>query len=91
MFELSIEQIKMVSGGGSDSSGNNYGDSSKSTTPSYPVATTALTTLGGLVGGRVCGEGCMIVGSTAGGYLGHRIDNMDWNELGENYKNNIDQ
>ncbi|OAU99095.1 hypothetical protein AO382_2117 [Moraxella catarrhalis] len=33
----------------------------------------------------------MIVGSTAGGYLGHRIDNMDWNELGENYKNNIDQ
>ncbi|MPW51034.1 hypothetical protein C0139_08360 [Moraxella catarrhalis] len=28
MFELSIEQIKMVSGGATDQSGNNYGDSS---------------------------------------------------------------
>lgn len=30
MFELSIEQIKMVSGGATDQSGNNYGDSSSS-------------------------------------------------------------
>lgn len=73
MFELSIEQIKMVSGGGSDSSGNNYGDngSNKKEVAHGQVIGAAT---GGLIGSRFGPIGAF-VGTIVGTYIGNDIEN----------------
>ncbi|WII95210.1 hypothetical protein LU276_09490 [Moraxella haemolytica] len=78
MFELNIEQMKMVSGGGLDSSGNNYGDSGNQslglpkTDLSKPPSWGAL--IGGIAGQRLGGTKGMEVGVV----IGHSVENFDW-------------
>ncbi|WP_064610330.1 hypothetical protein [Moraxella catarrhalis] len=77
MFELSIEQIKMVSGGAADQSGNNYGDSGNQslglpkTDLSKPPGWGAL--IGGIAGQRLGGKKGMEFGTV----IGHSVENFD--------------
>ncbi|MPW55982.1 hypothetical protein [Moraxella catarrhalis] len=94
MFELSIEQIKMVSGGGSDSSGNNYGDSGSNKTNSNFSWGQGIGGAVGTIAGAYTGPAAPWASPAlglAGSYVGHKIVNIDYHQLGENYKNSVDR
>ena len=72
MFELSIEQIKMVSGGATDQAGNNRSLGLPKTDLSKPPGWGAL--IGGIAGQRLGGTKGMEVGTG----IGHYVENFDW-------------
>ncbi len=91
MFELSIEQIKMVSGGAVDQSGNDYGDSSNNKNDikwtnrqvgEPGLISTATSIAGGAFGAQ---------GSAIGFLVGHYIETRDYHQIGENHKRDIDK
>lgn len=88
MFELSIEQIKMVSGGAADQSGNNYGDGSNdikwtNRQAGEPGLISAATSIAGSTFGPK--------GSAIGFLAGHYIETRDYHQIGEDYKRDIDK
>lgn len=86
MFELSIEQIKMVSGGAADQSGNNYGDSGNQ--PSKDRFFTESPGWGATVGGTIGSKGGILPG-LGGAVIGHYIETRDYYQMGENHKNYV--
>lgn len=77
MFELNIEQIKMVSGGVSDSSGNNYGDSgSDKKSGNFAHGQLWGGAIGGAIGSRFGPAGAAIF-TIGGAYLGDDIENSE--------------
>ena len=94
MFELSIEQIKMVSGGASDQSGNNYGDYSSNNQKSDGVQWTnrkvgepGLISSAATIAGSAWGP----LASAAAFSAGHFVETRDYKKIGEDYKTYIDE
>lgn len=86
MFELSIEQIKMVSGGAADQSGNNYGDSGSQ--PAKDRFFSESPGWGATIGGAFGSKGG-VAGSLGGAVVGHFIETRDYRQIGEDYKNYV--
>ncbi|MPW87902.1 hypothetical protein C0159_08385 [Moraxella catarrhalis] len=71
MFELSIEQIKMVSGGGAaDQSGNNYGDSSNDKNDPCSWKNFGKSVAGGAITGAIGGAASGAIAAGVGAPLG---------------------
>ncbi|MDO5651428.1 MAG: hypothetical protein Q4G13_04740 [Moraxella sp.] len=91
MRVLDVNELILVSGGsshagsGGDKSGNNYGDTNNK--PSFPQLLGSG--LGGLAGNTLGGPVGGMAGSIAGAYAGYYIENIDYNQMGENYKNYV--
>lgn len=89
MFELSIEQLKLVAGGRvADTSGNDYGDNQNGSGIQWTNRKLGEPGLGSAISGILSAKAHPVVGLAIFG-AAHYAETRDYERIGEDYKNYV--